>query len=237
MLKHRPLLFILLLIATISLQGCSEPSPKLEFIKGEIFRDNFDSEHLADHWIVGPEESHVMDDKWSLTANPGYLTILTQAGDIHESNNNPINFFMVDIPYENFEVTTHVLIQTNQDFEQAGLLLYNDLDNYAQLARIHTSGNHAIKLGLETAGNHHEEIHKINNINQAYFRMSKINDQISFSYNIYGDDWIEFYNRPNVNWDKTSAVLYAVSPISEREIEARFDYIEIQELKLIDAEY
>lgn len=234
MINKRPLILIVLLITILGLQGCSDPSPKGELVTAEIFRDNFNSEILADHWIIGPETKHIRDDKWSLTTNPGYLTLLTQVGDIYEEVNNPINFFAIDVPYENFEVTTHVFIQPEQSLEQAGLMLYNDWDNYARLARIHTSSDHAIKAGLETAANHREVIHNINNSDQVFLRMSKINNQISYNYSIYGEEWIEIYNRSDVKWDNTYVVLYAISPSSKREIEVLFNYIEIQELKWVE---
>jgi len=236
MTTRKLLLLVLLIVSMLALQGCSESGPEYELITGEIFRDNFESEVLAEHWIVGPEKEHRRDGKWSLTANPGYLTIITLPADVHQTANNPVNFFLFDVPYENFEVSTHILIQPEQDFEQAGLLLYDDWDNYARLARVHAFGSQAVEPALETNAAYSEWIQNIDNTPEIYLRMTKIDDQLSYYYSVEGEDWIEVGPHPYVRWENTYAVLYAISPVSEREIDALFDYIEVKELKWVEVE-
>lgn len=224
------LVLSILLISALTLQGCSDPGPKMELITGEIFRDDFDSETLADHWIVGPESNHIRNDKWSLLANPGYLTIVTQPADIHESSNNPINFFLYEVPYENFKAVTRLYVQPERDFEQAGLFLYNDMDNYARLARVHAFGEQAVEPAIESNAAYSEWIKNIDNTDEIYLKMTKLDHKIGYAYSIDGVDWISIGGNPSVHWDQTYAVLYAISPVSEREIDALFDYIEITEL-------
>ena len=154
-MKPRKLLALTLLICcALALQGCTDDEPEMELVFGELFRDDFDSVVLGEHWLIGPELQHRQDNKWSLTANPGFLTITAQEAEIYEANNNPVNFFLYAVPYQNFEAVTRILFQPESDFEQAGLAIYQDMDNYARLSRVHAYGRHAVEPALETAGSY-----------------------------------------------------------------------------------
>lgn len=225
------LLLAALVVFALALQGCAENSPEMELVAGEIFRDEFDSETLAEHWTVGPNPEHRRDDKWSLTSYPGYLTITTQDSDIHETSNRPINFFMYKVPYKHFEAVTRIIFQPEQDFEQAGLFIYKDMDNYARLARVHAFGNQSVEPALETDGSYREWIQTIGNTAEIYLKMSMIRGQLGYHYSFDGVEWVEIDSRPYVRWDDVYLVLYAISPISARQIDALFDYVEVTELK------
>jgi len=227
----RLLVLALLVALALALQGCAEEEPLKELVMGEIFRDDFDSDVLGEHWIVGPEPHHRRDDKWSLTAHSGFLTIATQDSDIHEASNHPVNFFLYEVPYDNFEVVTHIYVQPERDFEQAGLFLYYDMDNFARLARVHAFGSQAIEPALEMDGSYQQWIQDIENTAEIYLKMTKVDQQISYAFSIDGVEWVEVPSKVYVRWDKLYVVLYAISPVSGREIDALFDYVEVRELK------
>ena len=56
------------------------------------WRDDFDSPTLAPRWFwVREEPSH-----WSLSANPGYLRITTQAGGVYSDTNDQKNILLTN---------------------------------------------------------------------------------------------------------------------------------------------
>ncbi len=225
----RTLLLIFLLASMLAFQGC-DTGPEYQLISGMIFRDNFDKETLANHWTLGPELRQKRDDEWSLTANPGYLTILTQKADVYNITEDPVNFFLFTVPYDNFEVTTRILFQPESNWEQAGIMLYEDKKNYSSLARTQISGKQAIEPALIENSTTTQWRKNISNLKDIYLRMTKIDNQISYFYSVEGEDWIQVGSEPYVNWKSSKVILYAVSSHNGGKNQALVDYVEIKEL-------
>jgi endoglucanase len=94
--------------------------------------DSFDG-RLGLPWdIVNPLASH-----WSLTKNPGTLTITTRTGSFSRNRRDYQNLFLLDhpaAPGQDFQVTTCLVSFHPADlWNQAGLVLWNDEDNYLSL--------------------------------------------------------------------------------------------------------
>jgi hypothetical protein len=93
--------------------------------------DEFDGQLSLDWKQVRPVLTHQ-----SLTKSPGKLTITTQYGSIHRIGRPELakNLFLIDIPENNQAefVATTILddFQLRTPYNQAGLLVYNDDDNY-----------------------------------------------------------------------------------------------------------
>jgi RNA polymerase sigma factor (sigma-70 family) len=101
-----------------------EPNPTLV--------DPLDGKLRLKWQIVRPDESH-----YSLKKNKGKLTIITQKGTIHQdaehNGNRAKNIFVVNNPFArgDFEVSVCVSGFTpKQYYQQGGLILYDDDDNY-----------------------------------------------------------------------------------------------------------
>ncbi|MBN2588636.1 MAG: DUF1349 domain-containing protein [Sedimentisphaerales bacterium] len=104
---------------------CPEPEPLPVAYLFDDFNDAFD---LA--WIIlNEDESH-----WSFDTEPNSLTITTQQGTFENSNNSHKNVFLTHFPVSqalDFQVTTCISnFQPQELFNQAGLLLWFDQDNY-----------------------------------------------------------------------------------------------------------
>jgi len=232
MQTRKYLVLILIVIAALSMQGCTEVEPARELVRRQIFRDDFDAVVLADHWLVGPEDGQRYDDLWSVTKNQGFLTVTTQPGDFHQTNNNPVNLFLYQVRYENFEVVTHILFQPEQEGEQAGILLYQDMDNFAGLALAHTGSRQVVEPGLETNAVYTSWAKNIFKTNEMYLKMTLIDNQISYAFSRDGISWTNIKERPYVSWEgPVYVVLYAICPVNGREIDAQFDYVEVTELE------
>ncbi|UCC75810.1 MAG: amidohydrolase family protein, partial [Anaerolineales bacterium] len=68
--------------------------------------------------------------RWSLNVRPGFLRITTDAGDVGEKN--PL---VQAAPTGAYTITTRVVFTPTHNFQTAGLVLYQDNDNYLKLAR------------------------------------------------------------------------------------------------------
>lgn len=93
--------------------------------------DDFDGKFGLDWDIVHTDPSH-----FSLTENPGSLTITTQDGHFKEGDTSYKNLFLIDTPVpqgEGFQVTTCLSgFRPSQAFNQAGLICWDDEDNYLE---------------------------------------------------------------------------------------------------------
>ncbi len=114
--------------------------------------DGFDGELSLGWEILRPDPSH-----YSLTKHPGTLTITTQEGALWQSRNDCDNLFLVKCPDgedENIEVTTCISsFNPVADWNQAGLICYNDDDNYLKFIFGGSDERRLFAVGLETAGN------------------------------------------------------------------------------------
>jgi len=72
---------------------------------------------------------------WSLTAQPGFLRIVSQQGYLFGSGGNAKNLLLQNAPSGDFEIRTHVFFTPTANFQIAGLLVYQDDDNYLLLGR------------------------------------------------------------------------------------------------------
>ncbi|WP_197532599.1 beta-xylosidase family glycoside hydrolase [Symmachiella macrocystis] len=93
------------------------------------FRDDFDKKYDPAWEIFNKAPTHI-----SLTKQPGWLTITTQRGDLWHRHNNTKNIFLLKNPIADggdFVLTTHIAdFEPESDWNQAGLICYDDVDNY-----------------------------------------------------------------------------------------------------------
>ena len=88
--------------------------------------DEFNSATLASCWSWVNEAP----SKWSLTAQSGYLRMLTDSGNIGDEN-----LLLQETPPGEFEVSTRLLFSPASNFQVAGIVLWQDRDNYLMLGR------------------------------------------------------------------------------------------------------
>jgi len=111
--------------------------------------DEFEGNGLAGAWSwIRQDNSH-----WSF-GGPlnrrgfGYLGITTQAGDLAGESNNAKNLLLRQPPPGDFEASTLVDFwePLSIDYEQGGLLIYQDDDNYIKLVSMY-NGNYKLEVG------------------------------------------------------------------------------------------
>jgi beta-xylosidase len=93
--------------------------------------DNFNSPTLDSRWSWIRE--HAKD--WSLTSQPGFMRITAQRGGFFGAGGDSKNLLVQSMPVGNFEIRTRVIFTPTEDFQDAGLLVYQDDDNNFVLGR------------------------------------------------------------------------------------------------------
>jgi PKD repeat protein/glucose/arabinose dehydrogenase/type 1 glutamine amidotransferase len=75
----------------------------------------------------------VVRENQDLAVRDGHLVIPTSPTDIYGTGGNAPNIVLQDLPPGAFEATTKVRLPARQAYQQAGLIVYGDDDNYAKM--------------------------------------------------------------------------------------------------------
>ena len=103
-----------------------------ELLENEIlFQDDFNSATLADEWSWIREDPAL----WSLTDQPGWLTLTTHQGGLGDSPNLAKNLLVQDAPAGDYRIVTRLDFDPDENYALAGLLVYLDDDNYMLFGR------------------------------------------------------------------------------------------------------
>jgi hypothetical protein len=128
--------------------------------------DNFDGPTLENRWTwVREDNSH-----WSLTDNPGFLRIIAQPGSLYGAIGNN-NILLTGAPSGNYQITTRVTISPIENFQGAGIIVYQDDDNYIRLSRRFAN------IGVSETST------------TIYLRISKVGESFSGYYSTNGSDY------------------------------------------------
>jgi regulation of enolase protein 1 (concanavalin A-like superfamily) len=149
------------------------------------------------HWkIVRPDETH-----YSLTKNKGKLTITTQRGSIYKAEKDRTgdaakNLFLINNPFgrsADFEVSVCVSdFKPTAFYQQAGLLLYDDDDNYVKFvweSKGLNSGTHLVFI-RETDGNpENNQAPTPADADKVWLRLTKRGNKYEYASSGNGKDW------------------------------------------------
>ncbi len=203
--------------------------------------EGFDGKLRLNWKPVRSDETHV-----SLTAHRGKLTITTQRGTIHGDEKaagepSAKNLFLIDDPLSkdaDFVMTTCISDFTpTAAYQQAGLLCYDDDDNYAKFSYEYNwskgSGQHFI-LVLETdAKPQHFPAAEVSDLKRVWMRLTKHGKTYEYAtstdgktFTIHGvQEWGD--GAPK----KLGLVAKNGGPDGVPEIEAQFDFFELRSPK------
>ena len=113
-------------------------------LAGDDYRAKF-SEKLDEEW------SFVREDKADWRLREGALQLLAQPSNIWgKQNQKTENFLLRPIPGPVFAVEVTVDFNPKKQYEQAGILLYADDDNYIKFDREMVNGRQSCTLVLES---------------------------------------------------------------------------------------
>ncbi|MFF5217139.1 ThuA domain-containing protein [Micromonospora sp. NPDC000442] len=108
--------------------------------------DNFDGDTLnRDRWTSVVRENQL------LSVSDGALRLPTGVGDLYGSRNDATNLVLQPAPTGAWQATTKVTLPVTANYQQAGLLVYGDDDNYAKLDLLY-NGSRRVEFIREDAG-------------------------------------------------------------------------------------
>jgi len=151
--------------------------------------DGFDRKLTLDWKILHPDPSH-----FSLTKQPGALTITTQDGGFIRANADYKNLFLIDCPAargEDFQLTTCISsFKPVADYNQAGLICCDNDDNYLKFSYEWNSMRIGpiFDVGVETEGRYlHVSFFAPLDLQRVWLRVTKRGNRYAFSTSLDGE--------------------------------------------------
>ncbi|BCJ60196.1 hypothetical protein Jiend_36180 [Micromonospora endophytica] len=112
-----------------------------DFAGGELNRDRWTT-------VVRENQSYAVSD--------GALRLPTAVGDLYGTRNDASNLVLQAAPSGAWQATTKVTVPVTADYQQAGLIIYGDDDNYAKVGLLF-GGSRKVEFIRETAGSPRNE--------------------------------------------------------------------------------
>jgi beta-xylosidase len=169
---------------TPTLPEIPAPNPRL------LFRDDFDQ-------VLGPGWFWVREDpaSWSLQTVPGFLHIILNPD---ECESTPKNILLQRAPGSNYLLDAQVIFEPAKNFQLAGLIAYQDDDNYLKLGRAFCEGGpgcigNGVYFDSRSAGEFSPQnfATPTKNPAQIYLRMRKEGTSFSAHFSEDGASWSE----------------------------------------------
>lgn len=187
-----------------------------------VAADSFSGATPADYWSWLREDN----TKWSLTSNPGYMTLTTQYGGIEISNVSAKNMLLKNTAGGNQTVETKLSFSPTQDYQQAGLLLYGDDDNFVKLVKAYVTSGAKLQFAHEVAGSF-TVVAEIDAPAGAdiYLKLIKLTNHYDALYSTNGRDWTLLgHTAVNLAIRQDGLIAYN-GEVTAASIDAKFDYM------------
>lgn len=185
--------------------------------------DNFETTTLVSPWSWLREDA----SRWSLWSRLGFLRITTQAGDLYRQSNSARNTLLLPIPPGDIEISTRLEFNPSELWQAAGLIIYQDDDNYAAVTRgyeVDGEQQHVV-LRREIGGQYASQLAPAS-WTRLYLRLRKWGNTATayFSNNLY--DWYGAGQFTDVSLSNVKVGLIAWNGVASTaaQIAADFDY-------------
>jgi alpha-L-arabinofuranosidase len=184
--------------------------------------DAFDGTALGPDWSVLARD----DSRWSLTG--GVLRVRSLPGDTHQTTNTARNLFLLDVPAGDFEVVTQVSAPVALDFQSAGILAWQDWDNYvrAGLAHVGSAGGVVIETDTEVGAAFTANFAARPDATGAAIKLARTGDRFTSSY-WDGSAWVQAA-QVSAGIDVRQVGLFALSAQNGTPVTADFDYFAVK---------
>ena len=212
---------IVVLVSIFSFVALIKPANATTALVAETaWIDDFDSSILDSRWSWVRENPTY----WSLTANPGFLHLVTR-GTLNKTANNLENILLTPVSDIDYRIITKVTFSPTENYHRAGLLVYEDDDNYFQVTRAYSDGDR-VRIKTEIGG--------VTSVTSAvgdvpettlYLRIDKCGNDYYGFYSLDGTGW-EFIGQYNLALSNTYVGLLAANGPTAAEVVADFDYFE-----------
>jgi beta-xylosidase len=183
--------------------------------------DDFQGPALDRRWSWSREDP----THWSLSARPGYLRIITQTGGMYETTEKQKNLLLMPAPKGDFRIVTKCTIDPAENFQYAGLMVYQGRNNYVQINRAFTDGN-SFNFDIETGG---APINKrvAASATTFYLRITKQGDTYTGDFSLDGEAWKTVGQGAASLVDSKVGICAANNLPRKPQISADFDFFEL----------
>ncbi|HIW34063.1 MAG TPA: family 43 glycosylhydrolase [Candidatus Paenibacillus intestinavium] len=191
--------------------------------------DQFNAETLASHWsIIKPNPAN-----WSLTSNEGFMTIHTTKTDIYQTDNSQDNVFLSNLvnANDNFEIVLKVEAEVVENHQQAGLIVWQDADNFVKLSHVYDNGS-VLESAYELNAKYMKPINPTVPVDShtQILKIRKVGNQYT-TYYWNGDYWAQAAaGAITANLSNVKVGFYANNVVSNQRIHAKFDYFAVRKL-------
>lgn len=195
-------------------------------------------ETFAEDWRVLNEDSA----DYELVSGTG-LVAQTTNGDIYQTQTDGTNFFLTTVEGD-FTMETEMIIPTafTSNYQQGGLIVYGDNDNYLKLSYEYSSSSSgdSIQFGEEVDGTFAVVGYEKSTTDYSviYFRLEKVGTTYTGSYSLDGETYTAL---GATQWDEENCEigLYANRSVSSggTSCEIQFPYVSILRYDLTAAGY
>ncbi|GAA3816328.1 hypothetical protein GCM10022226_41290 [Sphaerisporangium flaviroseum] len=186
--------------------------------------EQFDAGTLGPGWeVLAPDPS-----RWSLTEQPGTLRVRSMTGDTYQGTNNARNLFLFDVPDGDFEVVTKVGAPVSLDFQSAGILAWQDWDNYvrAGLAHVGSAGGVVVETDTEVRSAFTAAFASRAGSSGETLKLTRSGTEFTSSY-WDGSAWVRA-STVSASIDVKQVGLYALSAQNGTSVTADFDYFAVK---------
>jgi beta-xylosidase len=160
---------------------------------------------------------------WSLTTNPGFLRLVTR-GSLHQTQNNLENLLLTPVMSDDYQLITKVSVAPTENYQNAGLIVYQDDDNYLEVTRVYRDGGN-VRIKQELGGVSSSSYVAGVTATTLYLRLDKYGDDYFGFYSLDGAVW-EFVGQYNISLSDPSVGLMAANGPTTSEVDADFDYFQ-----------
>ncbi|MET8862392.1 carbohydrate binding domain-containing protein [Nonomuraea sp. NPDC004580] len=210
-----------LLVAASLVAPARAPAEPAPLPDGAVV-DEFDGTTLGPDWsVLSPDDS-----RWSLSG--GALHLGTSTGDTHQATNNARNLFLADVPDGDFEVVTRLSAPVALDYQSAGLLAWQDWDNYvrAGLAHVGFEGGPVIETATEVGAAFTAAFSARPGSTAEVLKLARTGDEFVSSY-WDGAAWVEA-SRMTARLAVGQVGLFGLSAQNGTSMRVDFDYFAIK---------
>lgn len=187
--------------------------------------DGFDGTEIAGRWtVVNPDPSKV-------SVSAGALHIVGQPGDTYQTVNSAKNIVMLDVPAGDFTATADVSAAVAKVYQGAGLIAWQDMDNYVRSGLTFVGGLSPSGIAIETdveSGASFSAVAFADRPASAAerIRLQREGDTITSSY-WTGADWV-VAGTTSVSFDTTQVGLYSLAAQDGTALPTAFDSFTIE---------
>ncbi len=209
-------------LAAATIPATAGPAAAADLVS---WTDSFDGAALDARWDV------VNPDPANLAVSDGALRIAGQPGDTYQAVNTAKNVVVLDVPQGDFTATADVSAAVAKVYQGAGLIAWQDMDNYVRAGLTFVGGLSPSGRAVETDVETNATFSAVSFVDRPAssaerLRLARVGNTLTSSY-WDGTAWVTAGSTP-VSFDTTQVGVYALAAQDGTILPAAFDSFTIE---------